>query len=152
VTQSPADVPETVLAQLGNRIQHALRAYTPQDQKAVRAAAQSFRANPGVDVAKEIQELGVGEALVSTRDETAAPTPVARTKIRPPTSHVGPIPLPKRQEMIGACDLGAIYKEPVDRHSAFESFNERATTEAADNQTAPAPAPKKRARKSAATS
>ncbi|MEJ0059249.1 MAG: helicase HerA-like domain-containing protein [Terricaulis sp.] len=83
VTQSPTDVPDMVLSQLGNRVQHALRAYTPTDQKAVRAAAASFRANPDVDVAKEIQELGVGEALVSTLDEKGAPTPVARTKIRP---------------------------------------------------------------------
>ena len=86
VTQSPADIPEIVLSQLGNRFQHALRAYTPTDQKAVRAAAQAFRANANVDVAKEIQELGVGEALVSTLDEKGAPTPVARTKVRPPNS------------------------------------------------------------------
>src|SRR6185503_1713108 len=93
VTQSPTDVPDVVLAQLGNRIQHALRAYTPSDQKAVRAAAASFRANPNVDVAKEIQELKVGEALVSTLDESGAPTPVARTKVRPPNSQVGPLQL-----------------------------------------------------------
>ncbi|MEZ6023366.1 MAG: helicase HerA-like domain-containing protein [Hyphomonadaceae bacterium] len=85
VTQSPTDIPEIVLSQLGNRFQHALRAYTPTDQKAVRAAAQSFRANENVDVAKEIQELGVGEALVSTLDARARP-PLSRTKIRPPNS------------------------------------------------------------------
>ena len=80
ITQSPTDIPDNVLAQLGNRVQHALRAYTPSDQKAVRAAAQSFRAAPGVDVAKEIQELNIGEALVSTLDEKGAPTPVARCR------------------------------------------------------------------------
>jgi DNA helicase HerA-like ATPase len=125
VTQSPTDVPDMVLSQLGNRVQHALRAYTPTDQKAVRAAAASFRANPDVDVAKEIQELGVGEALVSTLDEKGAPTPVARTKIRPPNSQVGPILLATRQEMIAACDLHEPYMTLIDQVSAHEILSER---------------------------
>ncbi|HYD73861.1 MAG TPA: helicase HerA-like domain-containing protein [Candidatus Binatia bacterium] len=126
VTQSPADVPEIVLSQLGNRFQHALRAYTPSDQKAVRAAAQSFRANENVDVAKEIQELGVGEALVSTLDEKGAPTPVARTKIRPPNSHVGPILLAERQALMRANTAGRVYEKAVDRESAHEILGRRA--------------------------
>ena len=130
VTQSPADVPDIVLSQLGNRVQHAIRAYTPSDQKAVKAAAASFRANPGVDVAKEIQELGVGEALVSTLDEKGAPTPVARTKVRPPNSQVGPILLAMRQQMMAACDLRAKYEKPVDRESAHEILTRRSQASA----------------------
>lgn len=126
VTQSPTDIPEFVLAQLGNRFQHALRAYTPTDQKAVRAAAQSFRANENVDVAKEIQELGVGEALVSTLDEKGAPTPVARTKIRPPNSHVGPILLTERQAIMRANTAGRVYEKAIDRESAHEILGKRA--------------------------
>jgi len=126
VTQSPADVPEIVLSQLGNRFQHALRAYTPTDQKAVRAAAMSFRANPGVDVAKEIQELNVGEALVSTLDEKGAPTPVARTKVRPPNSQVGPLLLEKRQALMAANKAGLRYAKLIDRESAHEILAERA--------------------------
>jgi DNA helicase HerA-like ATPase len=126
VTQSPTDIPELILSQLGNRFQHALRAYTPTDQKAVRAAAQSFRANENVDVAKEIQELGVGEALVSTLDEKGAPTPVARTKIRPPNSHVGPILLTERQTIMRANTAGRAYEKAVDRESAHEILGRRA--------------------------
>jgi DNA helicase HerA-like ATPase len=130
VTQSPTDVPDTVLAQLGNRIQHALRAYTPSDQKAVKAAAASFRANPNLDVAKTIQELAVGEALVSTLDETGAPTPVARTKVRPPNSQVGALLLATRQQMIAASDLGPAYAQAIDRESAFEILGARAKASA----------------------
>jgi DNA helicase HerA-like ATPase len=126
VTQSPTDIPDIVLSQLGNRVQHALRAYTPQDQKAVKAAAASFRANANLDVVKTIQELGVGEALVSTLDETGAPTPVARTKVRPPNSQVGPLLLATRQQMIADCDLGPAYKQEIDRESAFEILSKRA--------------------------
>ncbi|MBY0563980.1 MAG: DUF853 domain-containing protein [Hyphomonadaceae bacterium] len=132
VTQSPTDIPEAVLAQLGNRFQHALRAYTPSDQKAVRAAAQSFRANANVDVAKEIQELGVGEALVSTLDAKGAPTPVARTKIRPPNSHVGPILLAERQALMRANTAGRAYEKAVDRESAHEVLSRRAEQLAQD--------------------
>jgi DNA helicase HerA-like ATPase len=127
VTQSPTDVPDIVLSQLGNRFQHALRAYTPQDQKAVRAAAQSFRANENVDVAVEIQELNVGEALVSTLDAKGAPTPVARTKIRAPNSHVGPILLAERQALMRANANGRAYEKAIDRESAHEILSRRAT-------------------------
>jgi hypothetical protein len=130
ITQSPADIPEMVLAQLGNRVQHALRAYTPSDQKAVRAAANSFRANPGVDVAKEIQELAVGEALVSTLDDKGAPTPVARTKVRPPNSHVGPIDIEARKALMAQSGLGKRYDKAVDRESAYEILEERAAAAA----------------------
>ncbi len=126
ITQSPEDVPDAVLAQLGNRVQHALRAYTPQDQKAVKAAAASFRANPGVDVAKEIQELKVGEALVSTLDAHGAPTPVARTKVRPPASQVGPLLLAARQQLIAASVFDKDYRTPIDRVSAHEVLSKRA--------------------------
>ncbi|MDX2235558.1 MAG: helicase HerA-like domain-containing protein [Hyphomonadaceae bacterium] len=131
ITQSPTDIPDNVLAQLGNRVQHALRAYTPSDQKAVRAAAQSFRANPGVDVAKEIQELAVGEALVSTLDEKGAPTPVARTMVRPPCSRVGPVTADERARILAACAMGLKYKTPVDRESAYEILTGRAAESAA---------------------
>jgi DNA helicase HerA-like ATPase len=136
VTQSPTDIPEMVLSQLGNRIQHALRAYTPTDQKAVRAAAQSFRANANVDVAKEIQELAVGEALVSLLDEKGAPTPVARTKIRPPNSQVGSLLLATRQDMISKGELRKAYEKEIDRESAFEILSKRAqaSAEAAERE------------------
>ncbi len=133
ITQSPADVPDIVLSQLGNRVQHALRAYTPSDQKAVRAAANSFRANPGVDVAKEIQEMGVGEALVSTLDEKGAPTPVARTKVRPPNSKVGPINADQHKGLIATSGYTAKYDQPLDRVSAYEVLTKRA--DAAQKQT-----------------
>jgi uncharacterized protein len=136
VTQSPADVPEIVLSQLGNRVQHALRAYTPSDQKAVKAAAASFRANPGVDVAKEIQELGVGEALVSTLDDKGAPTPVARTKVRPPNSKVGPINAEQRRGLITASGFSAKYDTALDRESAHEILNRRAEAAAQDAERA----------------
>jgi DNA helicase HerA-like ATPase len=134
VTQSPTDVPEIVLSQLGNRFQHALRAYTPSDQKAVKAAAASFRANPGVDVVKEIQELGVGEALVSTLDAKGAPTPVARTKIRPPNSQVGPILLAARQALMQASPFARKYEKPLDRESAYEILGKRAERAAREEE------------------
>jgi DNA helicase HerA-like ATPase len=134
VTQSPTDVPEIVLSQLGNRFQHALRAYTPSDQKAVKAAAASFRANPGVDVVKEIQELGVGEALVSTLDAKGAPTPVARTKIRPPNSQVGPILLAARQTLMQASPFARKYEKPLDRESAYEILGKRAERAAREEE------------------
>jgi len=125
VTQSPADIPEIILSQLGNRIQHALRAYTPSDQKAIRAAAQSFRANPGVDVAREIQELSVGEALISTLADDGAPTPVARTKVRPPNSQVGPLLLATRTALMRTSAFSDKYSEADDIQSAHESRERR---------------------------
>ncbi|HRO04552.1 MAG TPA: DUF853 family protein, partial [Terricaulis sp.] len=126
VTQSPADIPDTVLAQLGNRVQHALRAYTPSDQKAVRVAAQSFRANKDVDVATEIQQLNVGEALVSTLDAKGAPTPVARTKVRPPNSQVGPVLPNIRTGMMAQNKEGRAYEKAIDPESAHEVLSRRA--------------------------
>ncbi len=126
VTQSPADIPDTVLAQRGNRVQHALRAYTPSDQTAVRVAAQSFRANKDVDVATEIQQLNVGEALVSTLDAKGAPTPVARTKVRPPNSQVGPVLPNIRTGMMAQNKEGRAYEKAIDPESAHEVLSRRA--------------------------
>jgi DNA helicase HerA-like ATPase len=105
VTQNPLDVPETVLGQLGNRVQHALRAFTPRDQKAVKAAADTFRQNPAFDTAKTIMELGVGEALVSMLEEKGTPGMVARTLIAPPSSRVGPVSAEERQSIVNASAL-----------------------------------------------
>ncbi|MBI1185838.1 MAG: DUF853 family protein [Alphaproteobacteria bacterium] len=147
VTQSPTDVPDMVLSQLGNRVQHALRAYTPSDQKAVRAAAASFRANPGVDVAKEIQELHVGEALISVLDDKGAPTPVARTLIRPPASRVGPVTPEERAAMIKACALEKKYARMIDQESAYEVLTRRAEKAARDAEKAAERDAKQAARK-----
>jgi hypothetical protein len=136
VTQSPADIPDIVLSQLGNRVQHALRAYTPSDQKAVRVAAQSFRANKDVDVATEIQQLNVGEALVSTLDEKGAPTPVARTKVRPPNSQVGPVLPAVRTSMMTQNKAGRVYEKTIDSESAHEILTRRAEQAAAAAQRA----------------
>ncbi|PTW47493.1 hypothetical protein C8J25_103212 [Sphingomonas faeni] len=120
ITQNPIDVPDTVAGQLGNRVQHALRAFTPRDQAAVRSAAETFRANPGVDVATIITELKVGEALVSLLQADGAPTPVERTLIKPPASRVGPITPAERKVMIETDAVGAKYDTLVDRESAEE--------------------------------
>ncbi|MBL0968489.1 MAG: DUF853 family protein [Brevundimonas sp.] len=120
VTQNPADIPDSVLAQLGNRIQHALRAYTPSEQKGLKAASESFRANPAFDTADAIQALGVGEALVSTLDDKGAPTVVARTAIRPPDSRLGPATDAERAQIMGASPVRGVYDTVVDRESAEE--------------------------------
>jgi len=120
VTQNPLDVPEKILGQLGNRVQHALRAFTPRDQKAVQAAAQTMRANPKFDAATVITELGVGEALVSFLDEKGRPSMVERSIIFPPASRLGPLSADERQAMIQASPLLATYGETVDRESAYE--------------------------------
>lgn len=120
VTQNPQDIPESVLAQLGNRIQHALRAYTPTEMKAVKIAAESFRPNPAFKTEDVISELGVGEALVSTLDEKGIPTIVERTFIRPPSSRVGPALPEERARVIGASPIGTKYNATMDRESAFE--------------------------------
>ncbi|MDO8301515.1 helicase HerA-like C-terminal domain-containing protein [Lacisediminimonas sp.] len=126
VTQNPLDIPDTVLGQLGNRVQHALRAYTPRDQKAVQAAAETFRANPGLDTAKAITELGVGEALVSFLDEKGTPHPVERAYILPPASRIGPLTPEERRELIGQSVVAGIYEKTVDRESAYEKLKGRA--------------------------
>lgn len=125
VTQNPADIPDTVLAQLGNRVQHALRAYTPAEQKGLRAAAQSFRTNPGFDTAEAIQGLGVGEALVSTLDDKGAPTVVAQTKIRPPDSRLGPATEAERAAIMAASPVRGTYDTAVNRESAEEVLKAR---------------------------
>ncbi len=126
VTQYPNDVPEQVIGQLGNRIQHALRAFTPNDRKALRAAAQTFRPNPAFDTEDAIGELGVGEALVSTLDAKGVPTMVERTLIAPPRSRIGPVSVDERQESISRSPLRGLYDNPVDRESAFELLKKRA--------------------------
>lgn len=126
VTQNPADLPDTVLGQLGNRVQHALRAFTPRDQKAVRVAAQTFRPNPALDTAQAITELGVGEALVSFLDEKGRPLSVERVLIHPPQSQIGPLTETQRQEQIARSPFKGRYDQPVDRESAYELLHKRA--------------------------
>ncbi len=125
VTQNPLDIPESVLGQLGNRVQHALRAFTPKDQKAVRAAAETFRAAPGLDVARAITELAVGEALVSVLDETGAPTPVDRAQVYPPHSRLAPLTPEERTGVVRSSVLFGHYEKSVDRESAFEKLKAR---------------------------
>jgi uncharacterized protein len=120
VTQSPLDIPEKVLAQLGNRIQHALRAYTPREQKAVRIAAETFRQNPALDTAEAITQLGVGEALVSTLEEKGVPSMVERTLIRPPASRIGPLRPAERSVIMADSPVRGMYDRMVDRESAYE--------------------------------
>ena len=128
VTQSPADVPDRVSAQLGNRIQHALRAFTPKEQKAIRAAAQTFRPNPEIDTERAIQELKVGEALVSFLHNKGEPSMVQRTLIRPPMSRVGPLKPDERKAHIAADKVNASkYGEAIDRESAYERLTARST-------------------------
>ena len=125
VTQNPLDIPEEVLGQLGHKVQHALRAFTPKDQKAVKAAAQTFRANPEIDAEKIITELGVGEALVSVLDEKGSPTPVERTLICPPTSQIGPLSSEERSERFKSSPISGVYENMLDRESAFELLKKR---------------------------
>lgn len=125
VTQNPLDVPESVLAQLGNRVQHALRAFTPRDQRAVRAAAETFRPNPDLDTTRVISELGKGEALVSMLEGNGIPGMVQRTLIAPPSARVGPLTPEERQGVIASSGLGPRYNTPIDRHSAYEMLRER---------------------------
>jgi hypothetical protein len=130
VTQNPLDVPDEVLAQLGNRVQHALRAFTPRDQKAVRAAADTFRSNEKLDTRKVITELGVGEALVSTLTGKGIPSPVERTLIRPPSSRMGPVTPEERQAVLTRSPVAGRYDQPVDRESAHEILKKRAEEKA----------------------
>ncbi|MEO8649251.1 MAG: helicase HerA-like domain-containing protein [Acidobacteriota bacterium] len=127
VTQNPADIPEKVLAQLGNRVQHALRAYTPQEQKGVRAAATSFRENPNIDTEKVITELGVGEVLISMLDEKGVPTVVDRAFVVPPAGQIGPITPEQRQQLISSSLVAGVYENVLDRESAFELLSKKAT-------------------------
>lgn len=126
VTQNPLDIPDAVLGQLGNRIQHALRAYTPRDQKAIRAAAQTFRPNPALDTERVITELGLGEALVSLLEDKGVPGVVQRALIRPPASRLGPASADERKSVINQSPLRGRYENVVDRVSAHEHLKERA--------------------------
>src|SRR5690606_7806832 len=125
VTQNPRDVPNEVSAQLGNRIQHALRAFTPLEQKGIRAAAETFRPNPEIDVERVIQELKVGEALVSVLHNGGEPSMVQRTLIRPPSARLGPITAEERRATIEASPLHGRYEEALDRESAYERLLRR---------------------------
>jgi DNA helicase HerA-like ATPase len=126
VTQNPLDIPDTVLGQLGNRVQHALRAYTPRDQKAVKAAAETMRANPKLKVETVITELGVGEALVSFLDEKGRPCVVERALILPPASRIGPISADERRAVVESSVIFGHYEQTVDRESAYEKLKGRA--------------------------
>lgn len=128
VSQIPLDIPEQVLGQLGNRVQHALRAFTPKDQKAVRSAAQTFRANPKFDAAQAITEMGVGEALVSTLGNGGVPTMVQRTFIRPPQSRLGAVTATERQVLLRQSPLHGRYEQTIDRESAYEKLKSRASS------------------------
>jgi len=149
ITQNPLDIPDPVLAQLGNRVQHALRAYTPREQKAVKAAAGAFRQNPDLDTEKVITELGVGEALVSFLDEKGAPSVVRRTLIRPPYSQIGPLENAKRDQVINSSMLYRDYKDAVDKESAYEILQKRIDEKAlAEEEAAEAKAKEKEEKKS----
>jgi DNA helicase HerA-like ATPase len=146
VTQSPLDIPDSVLGQLGNRVQHALRAFTPRDQKVVRAAAQTFRRNPQLDTAQAITELGVGEALVSVLDERGQPTVVQRILVAPPQSQIGPITPEQRAALIRQSGVYGVYENEVDRESAYEILQARAKQLAAQGEQEAASAPGTRSR------
>jgi uncharacterized protein len=138
ITQNPIDIPETVAGQLSNRVQHALRAFTPRDEQAVKSAAETFRANPGVDVKTVITELKVGEALVSVLQADGSPTPVERTLIKPPASRTGPLSPQERGVMIATDAVGKKYDDLIDRESAEEILQAKGTQAAAAKEAAEA--------------
>ncbi len=138
VTQNPLDIPDSVLAQLGNRVQHALRAFTPRDQKAVKATAQTMRQKPGLDIETAITELAVGEALISLLDDKGRPTMTERVYVLPPGSQIGPITPAQRQALLQGSLVAGVYEKTEDRESAFEKLKARtaaAQTQAGSNQT-----------------
>ena len=126
VTQNPLDIPDSVLAQLGNRVQHALRAYTPRDQKAVKATAQTMRPQPGLDIEAAITELAVGEALLSLLDAKGRPSLTERAYVLPPASQLGPISPAQRQALMQGSLVAGVYEKTVDRESAYEILGARA--------------------------
>jgi hypothetical protein len=144
VTQNPLDVPDKVLAQLGNRVQHALRAFTPRDQKAVRAAAETFRPNPKLDTAKVIMELGKGEALVSFLEGNGTPSMVERAMIRPPSARLGPISPEERKAIMAKSPVKGKYDQTIDSESAYEVLQKRLESgtdvDPMDSSSAPGPA------------
>ena len=125
ISQYPNDVPDEVIGQLGNRIQHALRAFTPRDRKALKAAAETFRENPAFDTEEVIGQLGVGEALISTLDRKGVPSVVQRTLMSPPRSQFGPISAERRDELVGRSPLKGAYEQKIDRESAYEMLQKR---------------------------
>ena len=139
VTQSPLDIPDSVLGQLSNRVQHALRAFTPKDQKAVKTAADTFRPNKKFSAAEAIVELGVGEALVSFLDPKGVPTPVERCFVRPPQGRIGPVSDAERAAIVKASPLASKYEQLVDRESAYEVLNKRSTSGQVKHDDAPPP-------------
>ena len=132
VTQNPLDIPDTVLGQLGNRVQHALRAFTPRDQKAVKAAASTMRANPGLDIETAITELGVGEALISFLDEQGRPSITEKVFVLPPGSQIGSITAEQRKTLITHSLVAGVYEKTQDRESAYEKLQSRAVSIAAN--------------------
>jgi DNA helicase HerA-like ATPase len=150
VTQNPLDIPDSVLAQLGNRVQHALRAFTPRDQKAVKAAASTMRAKPGLDIEAAITELGVGEALVSFLDSKGRPSITERVFVLPPGSQIGPITPQQREALIANSLVAGVYEKAIDRESAYEKLKGRSASapgespsasQSGSRQSAPAGAP-----------
>jgi len=131
VTQNPLDIPDSVLGQLGNRLQHALRAFTPRDQKAVKATAETMRPSPGLDIEAAITELAVGEALVSLLDEKGRPAPTQRAFVIPPGSQLGPITPEQRKALLAGSLVAGVYEKAVDRESAYEKLKARAAEEPA---------------------
>jgi uncharacterized protein len=160
VTQNPLDIPDSVLAQLGNRVQHALRAYTPRDQKAVKATAQTMRQKPGLDIETAITELAVGEALVSLLDAKGRPSITERAFVIPPGSQIGPITPEQRKALIAGSAVAGVYEKGIDRESAYEKLKGRAVSatpttpsvSTAGNGGASAPAPSGAAPSSASPS
>jgi len=136
VTQNPLDIPDNVLAQLGNRVQHALRAFTPRDQKAVKSAAETMRQNPQLNIETAITELGVGEALISFLDEKGRPGITERVYVLPPASQIGPITAEQRKALIAESIVAGVYEKAVDRESAFEAIKGRTQSRMADTATA----------------
>lgn len=128
ITQNPIDIPEAVLAQLSNRVQHALRAYTPREQKAVKVAAETFRPNPDFSTEEVITQLGIGEALVSVLEDKGIPSMVGRTLVRPPSGRVGPLTQEERRQLIVTSPVAGQYDTPIDRESAYEVLGKRVAT------------------------
>jgi DNA helicase HerA-like ATPase len=136
VTQNPLDIPDTVLGQLGNRVQHALRAFTPRDQKAVKSAADTMRPNPKLDIGAAITELGVGEALISLLDDKGRPGITERVYVLPPASQIGPISGAQRQALLANSVVAGVYEKTLDRESAFEKLNGRTQEKQAQEKAA----------------
>jgi hypothetical protein len=130
ISQSPMDIPDDVLGQLGLKVQHALRAFTPKDRKAIKTVAENFRENPPMDTESAITDLGIGEALVSTLDADGSPTPVQRVLVRPPASRIGPLNAEERQQRLSRSPFKGRYDDMVDRESAFEMLKARAEEQA----------------------